>query len=345
MTNVAIDNEVIAFSRNANGLLTQVGRYSTGGRGQGVDFDTEGGLQLNLDNTFLYAVNPVDDIVTVFSVQGSSLNQVQTIYAGDQPLSITLSTNGYAYVRDGSVASTGIFGFKVDKKDGTLSPLTNETIPLSTPIGVPGVIAFAPDGRSLIVTNKVGSSIDVFSIGEDGIASPAPITTIVSSGLRPFGAVFNNDTTLYVVESGLPPLHNSALSTYRLNAGATPCLTAITKAERNDQTDSCWVVLTPDQQHAYTANFVSSSISSYSISTNGTASLIDGDAALPGDGSEPVDLAISSDGRYLYNLLRGTGAVAGWKIQEDGSLQDIGGVFGEGQGLPANDGASGLAAF
>ncbi|KAH6890285.1 hypothetical protein B0T10DRAFT_596411 [Thelonectria olida] len=346
MTNVAADNKVIAFSRNANGVLAQVGAYSTGGRGQGVDFDTQGGLRLNADHSFLYAVSPANDLVTVFSVKGSCLCRVQTIYGGDQPLSISLSKNGYAYVLTGSVASTGILGFKIDENDGTLSPLTNETIPLSSPIGVPGVVVFAPDGRSLVVTNKVGSTLDVFAVGEDGHASSGPMTTIASSGVRPFAATFNNGSILYVVESGLPSLKNSALSTYRLNNGNAPSLTALTKSERNEQTDSCWVIVTPDEMYAYTANFVSGSISSYRLAANGTASLIDGAAALPGGkDSQPVDLALSSDGNYLYNLLRGAGAVAGYKIQSDGSLKLVGELFGKNQGLPAFDGASGLAAF
>lgn len=345
MTNVAADNKIIAFSRSTAGILTQVGEYSTGGRGQGVDFDTQGGLALNHDHSFLYAVNPADDLVTVFSVKGTKLSKVQTIYAGDQPLSISLSSNGYAYVLDGSVASTGIFGFKVNQRDGTLAPLTNKTIPLSSPIGVPGVVVFAPDGRSLVVTNKVGSTLDVFAIDESGQAGASPMTTIASSGVRPFAATFHNET-LYVIESGLPSLKNAALSTYRLNSGKAPSLTALTKAERNDQTDGCWVVVTPDGKWAYTANFVSGSISSYRLATNGTASLINGAAALPGgEGSEPVDLALSGDGKFLYNLLRGTGAVAGFEIQADGSLKQVGELVGKDKGLPAMDGASGLAGY
>ncbi|KAF4447085.1 lactonase 7-bladed beta-propeller domain-containing [Fusarium albosuccineum] len=345
LNNDPADDKVVAFSRNADGALTQVKTYSTGGRGQGVDFDTQGGLQLNADHSYLYAVSPASDHITVFSVQGSTLKKVQTIYGGDQPLSFTLSKSGYAYSLTGSVASTGIFGFKVDEKSGMLSPLTNKTIPLSTPIGVPGVVAFAPDGRSLIVTNKVGSTIDVFSVDKEGQASAAPVNTVGSSGLRPFGAVFNNQSSLYVVESGLPAISNSGVSTYHLNKGDVPSLSAVTKSEKNEQTDACWIVVTPDQRYVYTSNFVSGSISSYSTFTNGTTSLLKGDAALPGDGSEPVDLALSSDGKYLYNLLRGSGAVIGWKINEDGSLKQIGELFGKDKDLPAGFGVSGLAAF
>ena len=37
LTNAAFDNQVVAFSRASDGKLTQVGLYSTGGAGQGVD--------------------------------------------------------------------------------------------------------------------------------------------------------------------------------------------------------------------------------------------------------------------------------------------------------------------
>ncbi|KAL7957298.1 putative isomerase YbhE [Trichoderma compactum] len=308
----AVNNQVIAFSRSADGTLVKTETYPTGGNGQGVDFDTQGGLQLSVDHRFLYAVNPAND---------------HSIYADDQPLSISLSSNGYAYVLDGSVASTGIFGFKVNKATGLLSPVTNSTIATSNPIGVPGTVAFSPDGHSLIVTNKIGSTIDIFTVGSTGHASPVPFTSISSSGLRPFGAVFGRPSNLYVVESGLPALGNAGPSTYKLHGGQAP------------------VVVTPDEKYAYTASFVTSAISSYSVAKNGTATLIKGDAALPGDGSEPVDLAPSSDGTYLYNLLRGSGAIAAWEIQADGSLQSIGGSFGKGHGIPVADGASGLAAY
>ncbi|KKO99658.1 hypothetical protein THAR02_08242 [Trichoderma harzianum] len=341
----AVNNEVIAFSRSADGTLVKTGTYPTGGNGQGVDFDTQGGLQLSADHRFLYAVNPANDHVTVFEVNGSNLKRIQSIYAGDQPLSISLSSNGYAYVLDGSVASTGIFGFQVNRATGLLSPITNSTIATSNPIGVPGTVAFSPDGHSLIVTNKIGSTIDIFTVGSTGHASLAPFTSISSSGLRPFGAVFGRSNNLYVVESGLPALGNAGLSTYKLHGGQAPVLEPLTKSEKNQQTDGCWVVVTPDEKYAYTASFITNAISSYSVAQNGTATLIKGDAALTGDGSEPVDLALSSDGTYLYNLLRGSGAIAAWKIQADGSLQSIGGSFGKGQGIPVADGASGLAAY
>ncbi|KAL7898920.1 nitrous oxide reductase [Trichoderma sp. SZMC 28014] len=340
----AVNNAVVAFNRDADGTLTKTGEYPTGGHGQGVDFDSQGSLQLSADHKFLYAVNPASDEVTVYSVNGSSLKKIQSIYAGDQPLSITLSNNGFAYALDGSVASTGIFGFKVDQKTGLLSPITNSTIATSTPIGVPGTVTFSPDGRTLIVTNKVGSTLDQFSVAANGEAVLE--TTYASNGLRPFGAIFGKSNTLYVVESGLPALGNAGLSTYQLSkADTNPLLKPVTKSEKNQQTDGCWVIVTPDEKFAFTASFITNAISSYKVAANGTATLIKEVAASPGEGTEPVDLALSADGQYLYNLQRGGGAISGWKIQADGSLKTLSNSFGAGQGIPVGDGASGLAAY
>jgi hypothetical protein len=47
-------------------------------------------------------------------------------------------------------------------------------------------------------------------------------------------------------------------------------------------------------------------------------------------GSTPLDIRLSPDGRFLYDVLPGSGAVAAWRINNDGSLTKI----GEFPGLP-----------
>jgi 6-phosphogluconolactonase (cycloisomerase 2 family) len=330
-------NRVVGFSRNGQGKLTQTGVYPTGGDGQGVDFDSTGGLELSDDNRFLYACSPSSDLITVFEVHGSCLTKVQEIYGGDQPVGITLHGN-LAYVLDQSVATTGIFGFHVSS-NGRLSPINNETIPTSTLIGVPGEVLFHPDGNSVIVTNKVGSTIDYYSIGDDGMATL--VTTTASNGLRPFSADYNSNGTLFILESGLPVLTNAAVSTYSVSDDGA--LSVISRSVKNQQTDGCWILVTNDDAYAYTANFVSASLSSYKVDGS-SVTLIDGVAADQGNGSNPVDLALSSDSKYLYNLLRGFGTISGHEIQSDGSLKSVG-VFGKGGPIPVNNGASGLAAY
>jgi len=342
LTNSPFSNDVVTFSRSSDGRLVQNAIIPTGGLGIGVDFDTQGGLRLSSHNKYLCAVSPATDQVSVFSVDGSCLRKIQEIYAGDQPLALSVSPdNKLAYVLDGTVASTGIFGFTIGS-DGTLSPITNETIPTSTPIGVPGTIDFSLDGKSLIVINKVGSSIDFYSIDAAGAATLK--TTTQSSGERPFGALFRKDGALFVVESGLPVFTNTAISTYDVDVGSG-AISTVSASEKNQQTEGCWIALAgSNDQFVYTANFVSGKISSYAVSADARVTLVDGSAYFAGNGSEPVDLAVAGQGRFLYNLLRGTGAVDAFAVQDDGSLLSLGRAV-EGTGLPRANGVSGMVAF
>lgn len=339
MTNRAANNEVVAFRRTADGTLTEAKAYATGGNGIGVDFDTQGGLTLSADHRYLYACNPGSDDVTVFAVNGARLTRLQNVPAGDQPLSITLN-GSLAYVLDGSVAGNGITGFTVGS-DGRLTPIPDSFRDLSSPIAVPGEVQFSPDGHNVIVTGKVGSIIDVFNVRRDGRLSKAIQNP--SFGMRPFAAAFRNDGRLLVLESGLPVLNNSAVSSYDL-LRPSGTLSIISGSEKNDQTDACWIVITNDQEYAYTANFISGTISSYVLRSDGQVALINGAAAFSGITSQPTDLAFDTETKYLYNLLRGSGGVAAYRVEEGGSLTFLG-IFGVGGTLPIADGASGLAAY
>ncbi len=163
---------------------------------------------------------------------------------------------------------------------------------------------------------------------------------MASNGLRPFSLAFRNDSQLLVVESFNAAPEASAASSYRLTDNGT--LEVISGSIPNQQTDTCWVVITKDERYAFTANFGSGTISSYRFAPNGQVVLVEGNAAFLGMDSQPVDLALSADSRYLYLLLRGTGGVASFRIQDDGGLSPLGVVTG---GLPVADGASGLAVF
>ncbi|MBA3419514.1 MAG: beta-propeller fold lactonase family protein [Geodermatophilaceae bacterium] len=344
MTNRSTNNQIISYKRAANGTLTRVGNTSTRGNGIGVDLDTQGGLRLSSDNRFLYAANAGSDEVTVFGVNGTQLTFLQKVYAGDQPLSLTINGN-LLYVLDGSVAGNGILGFRRGS-NGTLTPIPNSFRELSSPIAVPGQVAFSPDGRLLLVTQKTtntlltpANAIDVFRVASNGLATVMPRRE-ASNGIRPFSMAFRSNSQLLVVESFNAADGASAVSSYRVSADGA--LNVISGSVPNQQTDACWVVITPDGRYAFIANFGSGTISAYRFGLGGRVRLLDGNAAFLGADSQPVDLALSADGRYLYLLLRGTGGVASFEIQDDGSLSPLGVVTG---GLPVADGASGLAVY
>ncbi len=346
MTNIAAGNQIAVFSRATDGTLTAVDRVSTGGNGKGDDFDTQGGLVLRRDHRFLYACNAGSNDISVFAVNGTQLSLIQKISSeGVVPESLTFHGN-LMYVLNGSVADNSITGFTV-APNGILTPLPNSKQALSSPIAVPGVLQFSPDGRVLVVTLKaaqVGANpgpfvIDTFTVGSDGRASV--VRPEKSFGQRPFAAIFRSNGVLVVAESHNPFPNEAAVSSYKVNP-ADGDLDVITGSEPNGQTDSCWVLLSKDERYAYTANFASGTISSFRSTANGRIDLIQGAAAELGTTSEPTDIRISEDGRFFYVLLRGTGEVAAFRIENDGSLTPNGRVSG---GLPANTGASGLAAY
>lgn len=62
------------------------------------------------------------------------------------------------YVLDQSVATPGIRGYRI-QAGGMLAPIGNQTLPISTPIGVPGTVIFTNDGEGLVVTNKIVSNL------------------------------------------------------------------------------------------------------------------------------------------------------------------------------------------
>lgn len=345
MTNATAENEIVRYCRASNGTLERLNSVRTRGLGIGVDTDTQGPLRLSQDNRFLYAVNPGSDNITVFEVDGARLKFLQIVDAGDQPLSLTISGN-LLYVLNGSVAGNGIRGFRI-RRDGTLRVLPDSFRALSSPIAVPGNVQFSPDGRVVLVTHKTTNvlltpqnAIDAFTIGADGYASAMPIRN-ASFGLRPFSLAFRYDARLVVVESFNAAPNRSAASSYQLNPSGT--ITVISGSIPNAQTDVCWVVITNDGRFAFTTNFGSGTISSYSFSPSGTLALLNGSAAFLGAMSQPVDLSLGgADGSFLYQLLRGTGGVAAFRIEGDGSLTSLGVVIG---GLPVDDGASGLASY
>ena len=90
-------NQVVAYHRNANGILALAGTYATGGlggvlNGSAVDhLASEGSLTYDPAHNMLYAVNAGSNTVSVFSVYGDQLSLRQVINSGGQfPVSVAV---------------------------------------------------------------------------------------------------------------------------------------------------------------------------------------------------------------------------------------------------------------
>jgi 6-phosphogluconolactonase (cycloisomerase 2 family) len=78
-------------------------------------------------------------------------------------------------------------------------------------------------------------------------------------------------------------------------------------------------------------------VSAFGIRADGRAFLIDdtiehlpedGQAGLTGEGSGPIDAAVSRDGAYLYVLNGGTDSISIFAIDAHGDLSEVGQVTG-----------------
>ena len=196
---------------------------------------------------------------------------------------------------DGSVAKNQIAGFKV-AADGTLSPLPNSTRELSSPIAVPGDIEFSPDAAYLIATQKVASTIG-FTIDVSRLArmdARAKLCQTTRLGRAPFQRRSISQVDSSLLSPDCPFSIMRAYDLTKLNSRAS-VLSTVSGSVKNHQTDGCWIVITEGQKFAFTANFVSGTISSYRIMSGGKIVLQKGVAAPEGDKSNPTDLASATD--------------------------------------------------
>lgn len=333
ITNEASGNEVAVYERSADGSLTFMASYPTGGLGSGAGLGSQGSVILRENGRRLFVVNAGSNQVSVFAVRKDGLDLLDVVNSGgEMPISLTLHGR-FLYVLNAG-GSGNITGFRV-RDNGKLVPLDGSTQPLSN-AGTgdspqPAQISFSRDGDLLVVTEKGTNLIDVYQV-EDGIAGP--LTTYPSSGMTPFGFAFAKRHDLIVSEAfgGAPGA--SAVSSYNVDKAT---FEAISPSVGTTQTAACWVVISDNGKYAYVANAGSGSISSYHIEKDGSISLLEAQAGLTGEGSSPIDMALSNNGKFLYALGAMSDTISVFKVRENGTLEPLGIVS-----VPA--GAVGLAA-
>lgn len=324
-------NEVLQYRRDADGSLTFVAAFSTGGAGTGAGLGNQGGVALSGDGQWLFTVNAESNEVVVFrrSVDGSLSLADRVDSQGEMPISVTqrgrsvyvLNTGG-----DGNIA-----GFRLSG-DGTLAPLGTQ--PLSQTGGVAAAqIQFAPNGRHLIVTEKNTGRIVVYPVVAGTAGAPM---AQASDGATPFGFAFRNGTLIVSNAAGGGAGLGSATS---YDVGADGQLHVISSQVANGQSAPCWFVVTRNGRFAYTTNTASNNTSGYAVGPDGSLTLL-GNGATAANSGAPIDAAINPSGAEFLHVLNGaTGEIQVFAIAGDGSLSFV----SDTGGLPA--GTNGLAAY
>jgi len=321
-SNAVAGNAIVAYDRAQDGALTPAGSFATGGTGTGTGLGNQGAVVLADNGRFVFVVNAGSNDVSVLEVgkDGLSLTDREPS-GGTRPISLSVHGRLLYVLNAGTPAN--ITGFRVGH-EGTLEPLAGSTQPLSGPAVGPAQVSFAPDGDTLVVTEKGTNQIDVFRVGKKGLAE-AP-TTVASSGMTPFGFDFDKRGNLIVSEAFGGTA--SALSSYAITGAGLATISASVAATA--QRAACWVVVSKDGRYAYTTNTATGTVSAYAIDPSGTLTLLDAVAASVG--GSPIDASISGDGRFLYVLNSVNHSIDAFAIGDDGTI------------IAVADGASGLVA-
>ena len=339
-TNQTAGNDVLAYSILPNGDLSLFGTYPTQGTGTGSGLGSQGALAFARGGTVLLVVNAGSDDISVFSVKGSNVQfQSKISSGGTMPTSITAHGN-LVYVLNAG-GSGNITGFYFAGK-GNLTPIPNSTKFLSNN-GVgnapgPAQVSFNPDGSILIVTEKPTNKILSYTIGADCVANGPNIFS--SAGNTPFGFSFRNENQFMVSEAFGGAVDSSAVSSYSVSSDGTVSL--IDGPVFTTETAACWVVVTKNNKYTYTTNTGSGTITGYRIDYEGNLALLnsDGVTADLGAGTSPIDMALSTNSKYLYCLNAGTHTISSLRVNGNGSLTPMN--LSAVSGLPA--GTAGILA-
>ncbi len=318
LTNAAGGNAVAMYARGADGVLSWVGSVPTGGTGAGASLGSQGAIALADDGRWLFAVNAGSDDISAFRVTPRGLELMSRVASGGiRPISLTVHGDVLYALNAGGDGN--ISGFRVGN-DGVLAPLAGSTRALSGSAVGPAQVSFSPTGDWLVVTEKATNRLDIYGVGPDGLVSST--RTAASAGGTPFGFAFGHRDELFVSEAA-----GSASSYIIVDAG----LTVASGAVLTHQGAPCWAAVTKNGKFGYTANAQGGSISGFAIANDGSISLIDANGRTAVVGAGNIDLAISENSRYLYEL-NGNRSISGFRVEADGHLTAVGNVVG----LPAS---------
>lgn len=327
-TNEADQNRVIAFRRDAEGRLAELGAYPTGGTGSGAPhLPSQGSVLLAGDGRRLLVTNAGSGDVSVFAVSADGLELLQVVPSGGEPRSVA-EHDGLVYVLN--TADSSLAGFRLGENE--LEPLAGSLRDLGEGADA-AQVGFTPDGGKVVVTERGTNSIAFFPVGSDGLLGEPHVAA--SAGPTPYGFAFAGGA-LVVTEAFGAEKGKAAASSYVLENGSAA---AVSRSVGNGRSEICWAVATKDGRFAFTTNFADGAVSRYAIAADGRLALEDAVAGLAVEGETGLrDEDLSADGRFLYAIDADSARIFGWAVGDDGSLAPL----GSWAGVPAT--VAGLAA-
>ena len=330
-------NTVAGFDRHADGSLTPIAGspFAVGGAGTGHGDASQGSLQLSADGRYLLAVDAGRNQISVARVKpdGSLQTAQGSPFSsnGVNPVSIAVD-GGLVYVANQgpgiNPGDTNYTGFTLNA-GGHLIPLPGSTITLPNN-SAPGDVLFNGDGSKLVGTRIASSEIDSFTVGRNGLLTPAIGSPFAAQGFDPaqgwgqLGSEFSpiNPEQLFVSDAHTAAGGGAAGLVSSFSDSANGVLAPIGGSPvGNDGIASCWVEISHDGAYLFVVNTGSATVSTYTIAADGTLTFLESTPSGElGAGAE--DARLSPDGSTLWVVEAGTDAVVGFTVN-GGSLTPL----------------------
>lgn len=197
-------------------------------------------------------------------------------------------------------SAPNITGFHLDKAGG-LIPIAGSTIEFPPGEG-PAQVEFNRAGTVLAVTAgfQIDGSVHSFAVQSNGLLKEglgSPFQADRASGLSgTVGFAWAADGRRIMVTN----FRGSAIRVFSIDP-KTAALTLEGAPYSNHQRAMCWAVLGPEGKTLYASNYVTNSVSVFSIAADSTLTLI-GSSAPKRLSSVPdsKELQVSPDGKFLY---------------------------------------------
>ena len=332
-SNAASGNQVLAYSRAADGSLTYLGSFDTGGKGSGIGLTvppdplgSQNSIIVSPDGEWVFVVNAGSNEISSFAVTSGGLSLADKVSSGgNYPVSLAYR-DGLLYVLN-AAGDGNITGFKVSPK-GHLMPLAGSTRSLNaaTPangaqpqiLESPAEVGFSPDGRFLVITDKGGVSgkgmIHVFKM-DDGRPSRNAVNT-QTAGAVPFDFAFDRYGHLVVVDAS-----TGSVTAYSIGGNGS---LSVKSVAFTGQAATCWIA--SNGRYLFTDNTGSGTLSGFQPSASGSLTPLTANSivGVTGAGTLPLDMGVSHDGRFVYSLETGAGAIGVFKVNASGTLTSLG---------------------
>jgi len=281
-------NAVIAFRRNADGQVTEIGSFRTGGTGLATPAGALGPLLgpdasdkeviASPDGRLLFAVNQGSNSIAVFHVRrNGSLDLVRdraVNSGGTEPVSLSIA-HGRLYVlnrgdevesQTGTIAPT-ITVFNI-RRNGVLGQDVAATTTLPLGLSPSQVLISSRSNLAFVDTftppplTNVSEANEVlpFRIAADGKLVPVPSGGVGAPVTAPLLLGLAEHPTQNIIYAGLPGGNRVGVFTVD-GAGNLTFVDSVPNAGQA----ACWTLVSPDGKYLYTVDTGTNSVGVYSL--------------------------------------------------------------------------------